>query len=844
MNISRTIQTVVVISLVFLLSTFPFIQNQVSATGDVTRTGAWVDSITLLAGEGGIDRIKDGTIDIDSHAYLPTTFENIQSDPSIDHATANGTTYELSLNPAVFTDPTQLNPFSVAKIREALNWLVDRNYLNQITYSGLALEKLFPITTGFPDYVRYSNKVLELESYYAYNPSLAENIINSEMLTLGAVKTDGIWQFNDLPVVIKFIIRNDSDGLRIPMGNYMADQLESIGFTTERHYLSSNDAREYWLFDDPAEGTWHIYTGGWNFNVIDRDQGDIFQLFESPDSSMGSFLLWQAYNPSTEYREIMTKLASNDYSSWEERATLFEDALEMSMKFAVRIWLLDGKGVNIRRATTTISNDLAAGTNSALWPFTVRFWDSEGGNLNIGAADVFVDAWNPIAGSDWAFDMFPIRATSDYGLLSHPVTGLNMLQRVASAQVTAVTSSVVQVTENWVSLDFASEIQIPADTWVDWDAYTEQFITAGIQYPEGLTANLKSVVTYPVDLFSTITWHDGSPLTMGDFIMAIIIGADRSKIESPIYDSNASSIFDDVLGIRITNTNPLTIETYSNAVALDAEANVYPWWPSGNTGPSPWHTTALAVYVEVGNALAFSDEKATDLGVPWTNYLYGDSLSILSDNLVNISEGDYIPYLPTMGNYVTTVEASQRWSNLTNWYSTEGHFWVGSGPFYLDDYSWDNKTLTLTRFEAFPDLATKWEMFQEGSIHILALDYTEGAPGSTFTIIGQHYPSLAALDVLVNGVKVGMADADVDGRFEFTLTMPEEALGGVYLVTVVVSEGVTPLLRSSDNEVTSHTVMITLNPDGTLLVREELFTHIESTVTEPADQVFLPMITR
>ncbi len=277
---------------------------------------------------------------------------------------------------------------------------------------------------------------------------------------------------------------------------------------------------------------------------------------------------------------------------------------------------------------------------------------------------------------------------------------------------------------------------------------------------------------------------------------------------------------------------------------MDAENAVYAWWPSGNSGPSPWHTTSLAISAEVDNLLAFSASKATDNSVPWTNYIHGDSLSILSTILAASSLSDHIPYLATMGAYVTAAEADQRWNNLTSWYLTQGHFWVGSGPFYLDDFDWDNKTLTLTRYTSFPDLADKWERFQEGSLQILALDYTAGAPGSIFTIIGQNYPSLADLDVLVNGTKVGSVSADVEGSFEFTLEMPLDALDGIYFVTVVVAEGGAPLMKSSLDEVSSHTVVLTLADDGTLLDREELFTHVESTVTEPAPQTFLPVITR
>ncbi len=40
-----------------------------------------------------------------------------------------GASYSIILNPAKLKDPNSLNPFSDAKIREALNWLVNRDYI-------------------------------------------------------------------------------------------------------------------------------------------------------------------------------------------------------------------------------------------------------------------------------------------------------------------------------------------------------------------------------------------------------------------------------------------------------------------------------------------------------------------------------------------------------------------------------------------------------------------------------------------------------------------------------------------------------------------------------------------
>ena len=80
-------------------------------------------------------------------------------------------------NPAVFTDTTKLNPFSDRKIREAMNWLIDRNYINQEIYAGGALPKFLPLTTQLVDYTGVIDVARGLEAYYAYNLDKAKEVI-------------------------------------------------------------------------------------------------------------------------------------------------------------------------------------------------------------------------------------------------------------------------------------------------------------------------------------------------------------------------------------------------------------------------------------------------------------------------------------------------------------------------------------------------------------------------------------------------------------------------------------------------------------------------------------------
>ncbi len=188
----------------------------------------------------------------------------------------------------------------------------------------------------------------------------------------------------------------------------------------------------------------------------------------------------------------------------------------------MHIWLIDGKNFTPYRDGLTVTYDLAAGVDgSMIWPYTIRWKDMEGGTLHWGQPDLFVDPRNPIAGSNWAFDQAIGRATWGEAYMIDPHTGLIWPQRFERAEVTIQSGLPVGKTLDWVDLSFEDLIVVPEDTIVDWDAENQAFITAAEKFPEGTTAKVKSVVYYPADLFETVTWHDGSPLDLGDFIFCM-----------------------------------------------------------------------------------------------------------------------------------------------------------------------------------------------------------------------------------------------------------------------------------------------------------------------------------
>ncbi|MEN6528269.1 MAG: ABC transporter substrate-binding protein [Anaerolineaceae bacterium] len=821
--------------------------------------GGWLDEIivSVVNADSAITQLKAGAIDIYANGLSSKDFPAIQ-EAGLSYSTSSGLYYDILYNPAVFDDANKLNPFSNRKIREATNWLYDRDYLNQEIFAGGALPKFFAITTQFPDYADLADTARKLESYYAYDLEKARSVIATEMEGMGATLVDGKWTFKDAPVTLVFLIRNDSDGTRIPMGDYVASQLEAVGFTVDRQYKSSSEASPIWQSGDPKAGEWHMYTAAWSATVLDRDQSNIFQEMYLDSSAQGipPFL---ANVSDPEFKDLGDRLAVADFTTVEERHQMMARALELSLQDSFQVFLIDGKNFIPYRTDLIATSDLAAGIEgSYIWPYTTRYRDQVGGTLKWATQGLFGEPWNPIAGSNWAYDQGVIRATSSGDVMYDPYTGLLWPLRIEKADVIVKEGLPVGKTLDWVNLEFSPEIAIADDVWADWDATAQKFLTVGemktkvedakakaaaieavqpdldtkraelidafdttnmtvetmtavtneylafasekIGMPwdasafiaselegevgwidenlpaddaEGRKGELdwwigyvientdptaellglaardytsalrKTVVYYPADLFKTVKWHDGSNLSMADIIMGMIMTFDRAKTDSPIYDQQAVPAYLPFMaqfkGFKIISTDPLTIEYYSDAYSLDAELNIPVFFPTYTFAEGSWPMIAVSNLAEANGEVAYSADKALAKEIEQTSWVGGPTLEILAKYLDQAIAETYIPYAPTMSDYLTAEEASARYQAVKDFYAKQGHMWIGTGPYYLDKVFLTEKSAVLKRFADFPDDADRWSSFGEPKLAMVEID----GPGQV--TIGQE----AKFDVYV-----------------------------------------------------------------------------------------------
>ncbi len=692
--------------------------------------GGYLDEIdvSVVAKDSAIAQIQAGTIDLYSFNMASSDFPAIK-DSGLSYTSSYGGNYAIMLNPATFKDANVLNPFSDRKIREAVNWLIDRNYVNQEIYAGGSLAKFFPITTQLVDYTGIVDVARALETKYAYNLETAQKAIAAEMTTLGATAgADGKFTFKDKPVSLIFIIRSDGDGTRKPLGDYVAGQLEKVGFTVDRQYKKSSEASPIWIGSDPVDGKWNLYTAGWISPGLTRDEKNQFQQMYLPSSQQGLSVFLANTGVDPAFQKVGDDLANGAFTTLAQRHDMMAKALELSMQDSVQVWVIEQKSYAPYKPNVNVTYDVGSGIEAAsMYPYNLRFTDKEGGAIKVGTNDLFTEPWNTIGGSNWVWDTAVMKMTtqgSDVvaagGVMADPYTGLAWPQRIDKAEVTVGKGLPVVNNLGWVTLKIADTetITVPDDAWIDWDSKAQKFIT--VKEKGGATAKVKSVVVYPSNLFDTVKWHDGSPISVADFIMPTIELFERGDKNSPIYDEAAVPYLESVKtyfkGFRITSTNPLTIESYSDLYYSDAELNVASGWPTspqGLSGENSWDIFAISDMAEAAGELAYTADKADAKKIEQMSWVGGPSLAILAKHLDEAIAAGTIPYAATLGQYLTADQAKARYNSLKAWYGVHGHFWVGTGPYYIDKVFLTEKTVTLKNNGWFTDASDRWAKFAQ-----------------------------------------------------------------------------------------------------------------------------------
>ena len=660
-----------------------FIFGSVSAFAD---KGTFVDKVQFIQyvdENTALEEVKNGNLDIYYYRISSDRVEDAKSREGLQVFQSTGGSYSILVNPA---PSEKFNPFSLRNVRFALNYLIDRELIVNEFLGGYGATMISAYNPFDPDYLL----VLEgLESFnFRYNPILAEEMITNALLGAGAEKINNKWFYDSKPIEVIIFIRSD-DPVRKSIGEILSSQLEKFGFTVKKDFGDLNKAFSIVYGSDPAELKWSIYTEGYagRSAFVKYDTLVTAQMYSPWYCNMPGFCepsYWNYQNQTID--SLSQNVFNGNFTSAKERANILEQATTIGVQESVRIFLASKIDQYVsNNKITGVVNDFGAGVPSRFTPINVQ---SDSGELKIGVKQIYQGAWNPIGGMSDLYSREIWDVLADPVTFKHPYTGES-----------------IPIRTQW-HVDAAApteKIQVPEDA-IKWNATQQSWVKIG----KGNQASSK--VTFDLN-FSN--WHNGQPMDMNDVIYSIYFlyewtcEAEEDKTCDSEYSSKAFQAAQTLVGVRVIDGD--TIEVYQNYWHFD-EAEIAD--SAAVWAIMPWEVmSAMEKSVTDGKA-AFSKSNAIGNDIEWLSLLLPDDANMIKSNLEEFKKENFVP--PAL----TTFESdpsyyNSRYDSTISWISQKNHAIISNGPFYLESYSPEARTITIKAFDdpTYPFEAGYWKEF-------------------------------------------------------------------------------------------------------------------------------------
>ena len=704
--------------------------------------------------------LKAGDIDLYIFSLKTEAARALRGDDSVRIYGAPATSISLILNPAPAPEG-QLNPFSLKEVRQALQFLVDREFAAQEIYKGLA-EPMLTYVSPF-DYDHLSITALLKERNIVYDPELAKQMVQRAMTEAGATLEGGIWHFNGRPIQLKFIIRVEDE--RREVGDLIRSDLGKLGFSVLPAYLSFGPAILKVYSTDPALFDWHLYTEGWGRGAAERyDYGTANQMAAPWIGNMPGWQevgFYQYENAGAD--ELGKKLFRGDFADAKEREQIYRDLVALSLDESVRIWI--GTVINSFPATTElqgVTEDLVSGPKS-LWTMRDAYIPGKD-TLKVGSLWVWTSrtTWNPVGGFGDIYSVDIWNQVHDPPMARDPFSGIPRPFRVDYTVDTAGPQG---------------KLNVPDDAF-RWDAAASRFQPVGA----GVTATSK--VTYDYSRYFQSKWHHGQPITMADVIYSIFqsfdmaFNEDKSKIEVALAVTSKPYL-DTIRAFRILDDNRL--EIYADYWHFVSDYIAEYSSPSG-VG-MPWEMlAAMDRLVFQERRAAYSQTAAQRFTVPWISLVLSKDSSLMRRALLALQdEGAILENVFQVGgsSLITADDAQERYAAALDWIKSKDHSVVSNGPYVLEEF---NPAAQFAELLAFRDPTYPFKPgdFYQGSTPLIdfsSVDAGSIAIGSDYEVrVGLDGPGVLGLNyILFDPVTAqilarGEAEALEAGRFRIGLS--------------------------------------------------------------------------
>ena len=650
--------------------------------------GTFVDRVQFiqyLDENTALEEVRNGNLDVYYFRVSSDRIDTEKARENIEVFESTGGSYSILLNPSV---SESFNPFSITDVRFALNYLVDRKLIVNELIGGYGRTMISNYGTFAADYLSIID---ELESFhFKYNPSLANQLITEELEKAGAKKIDGSWYYDEKQIEITFFIRSD-DPVRKSIGGILSSELENIGFKINKDFGDLNKAFVVVYGSDPADQKWHLYTEGWGSSGFTKyDSVGLAQMYSPWFSNMpgnNNPGYWNYENAQLD--SLTKKIYVSDFTSAEERISLIEEATKVGVSESVRIFLASKTDQYVANDSIDgVINALGAGVPTRFTPINVK---SDSDSLAVGVKQIYQGSWNPVAGFSDVYSNQIWLNLYDPGVFSHPFTG-----------------KTIPIRTQWQVENFGTDrkITVPEDAII-WDIENQRWEEVGINH------EATSKVTFDLILGN---WHHEQNMDMNDILYStyfLLEWGSEQRENDKTYDSEfspqAAQNAKTLVGIKPIDHD--TIEIYVDYWHFD-EAEIASWstpWSS-----MPWEIVAASEKAVLDGKVSFSRSGGISKNVNWLSLIIPNDARIIQQYLIQLKESEYIP--PSLQNSQHDWQYfEQRYDAAISWIEQNNHAIISNGPFYLDNYSPESRTITIKSFDSdgYPFESGKWGEFEQ-----------------------------------------------------------------------------------------------------------------------------------
>ena len=661
-----------------LFSVFPSAFAEKGTFLDEIRFVQYLDENTAL------EEVRNGKLDLYYYRISSDRLKDADSRDGLQIFESTGGYFSILLNP---TNAGEFNPFSIREVRYALNFLVDRNLIVNELLGGYGSPMISNYGIFSADYLGIIDV---LESFqFRYNPNLANQIISEQLENAGAQKINNVWHYDDEPIVITFFIRSD-DPARKAIGEILSSNLESIGFIVEKEFGDLNKAFVIVYGSDPAEQKWHLYTEGWGSSGFTRyDSVALAQMYAPWFSNMpgnNNPAYWNYQNDLLD--KITQKIYSGESETAEERTRLIKDATKEGVNESVRVFLASKVDQYVSNENLDgVINALGAGVPSRFTPINVQASDQ---SITIGVKQIYQGAWNPVAGLTDTYSTQIWFTLFDPSLTGHPFSG-----------------KIFPIRTNWeIETDGPkSVVNVPADAII-WDSKSKNWKEVG--------PNTFAISKATFDL-NFGEWHNGQKMNMNDIIYSTYFllewGSEKDENDKTFdsdYSPQAAQTAKTLVGIKPIDND--TIEVYTNYWHFD-EGEIASWtspWSS-----MPWEIMAAMEKTVVDGKSSFSRSESLTKNVSWLSLIIPNDARMIQSQLEDFKSSNFIPDALTDSQQITDFQID-RYQSSIDWINQYEHAVISNGPFYLEGYSPDSRSITIKSFDSsgYPLQQGIWSDFE------------------------------------------------------------------------------------------------------------------------------------